>query len=314
MSAIDNGAAAPVAQTFLNGRRPNLADAPPETTLWGGSDVQPAKIEHVAGRVRWRTPAQVLRDRGAARAARVEARDAAQATESGMDGAAWFAALIWACLAVVAVTFVLSYHGLFEFGEKVAHQPAPLPAIVPLGVDALSLVALFATFLTSDAHWKVRAYCWLLFTLTVAVSVAGNAVYAISEVERIYREAGLNPLVQTWGYQQYSHVSGAALWPMFSAAALHLLIIARRHLAAKRARSRNVAETTETAENTDLLNRARAIEMVAAGWTCPAIAEDLGVPERSVQRWTQSIRQAMAPKTTPESLKPAVKRTPRATA
>lgn len=311
MTAIDNGIDARVPQAPLNGHQFDLSGGPLKPTVEGGFGRPPAKIEQVAGRSRRRSLAQVLRDR---RAARAQARDVALAAEPGMDGAAWFAALIWACLAVVAVTFVLSYHGLFEFGEKIAHQPAPLPAIVPLGVDALSLVALFATFLTSDAHWKVRAYCWLLFGFTVAVSVAGNGIYAMSEVDRIYRESGLDPAVQTWGYQQYSHVSGAALWPMFSAAALHLLIIARRHLAAKRAKSRNVAQATEQADIAAQLNRARAIEMVAEGMTCPAIADDLGVPRRNVERWTAGIRAALDAKNTPEPAKAPAKRTARATA
>jgi hypothetical protein len=311
MTAIDNRADARAPQERINGHQLDLSGGVLKPSTKDGRDSPSAMIEHVAGRTRWRTPAQVLRDR---RAARAQARDAAVAAESGMDGAAWFAALIWACFGVVAVTFVLSYHGLYEFGEKIAHQPAPLPAIVPLGVDALSLVALFATFLTSDAGIKVRAYCWMLFGFTVAVSVAGNAIYAVSEVDRIFRESGLDPVTATWDYQQYSHVAGAALWPAFAAAALHLLIIARRHLAAKRAKSRTVAQSVVQADITDQLNRARAIEMVAAGDPCSAIAEGLGVPERTVQRWTAAVRQAMAPKATPEpTTKTPAKRT-RATA
>lgn len=289
---IDRTPDAPVAETPANGHQPTLAADPFSAAVADSPDSPPAKIEPVAERTPRRGIRKRLADRRARHALKRDAALAESLDES--DWTRWFPALIWACVGVVAVTFVLSYHGLFEYGKLIAYQPEPLPTIVPLGVDALSLVALLATFLTRDAHWKVRAYCWLLFGFTVAVSIAGNAVYAISEVDRRAREAGLDPHAQTWDYHQYGAVAGSALWPAFSAAALHLLIIARRHLVDQRAKSRAAVAGHVQEDLTDQLNRARAIELIAEGATCGAIADELGVPRRTVERWTAGIRNLLS--------------------
>lgn len=260
------------------------------------ADQQPAKIKGLAQAWRDRRQARQGR-RDARRHQRQDDRDARRVRRAGSDHAdeqdwtRWYPALIGCAVAVVAVTFALSYHGLYEYAETIAHLPTPLPIVVPIGVDVFSLCALVATFLCRSANWRVRAYCWAMFGATVAVSIAGNALYAISDVEA--RQGSATDVV--WGYRQYGAVAGAALWPAFSAGALHLLIVARRHLNAQRATARAVAQQAERDENTEQLNRALAIELVAAGHGCPAIADQLGVPRRTVERWTAEIRSAMSP-------------------
>lgn len=254
----------------------------------------PAKIEPVAEARRTR----VLRQRWSERRARRQlARAEAQAKRlrdvagtDDVDLTRWYPALIWLAVGVVAVTFALSYHGLFEYAHNIAYLPTELALVVPIGVDVFSLCSLVATFLCRDAHWRVRAYCWTIFGLTVAVSVAGNAMYAAAEVGK--RHAASQ--VDRWTTLDFGAVAGAAVWPAFSAAALHLLIVARRHLSAQRARSATAAAVAEAAAAAEQLKRARAIELAAAGRSCVEIAEEIDQPKRTVERWTAEVRAALA--------------------
>lgn len=101
MTVIDNGTDARVAQTPLNGRPVEQAGGVLKPTPRDGSHVPPAMIENVAERPTRRSLGQVLSDRRTARAAK---REAALATDDGMNGAGWFRALIASCLGVVLVT------------------------------------------------------------------------------------------------------------------------------------------------------------------------------------------------------------------
>lgn len=209
------------------------------------------------------------------------------------DVTRWWPALVVAVVAVVVVTFVLSYHGLYEFGTRLAFLPRALAVAVPVGIDVFSLCALFATFLCRDAHWRVRFYCWLVFGTTVAVSVAGNAIYAVWAVEQRAAAVGVAARDVVWSYREYSAVGGAALWPALAAGALHLLIITRRHMATRSAKIMDLggAQVSEVERQ-----QAQAIIRVAEGDTCAAIADDMGLPVRTVQRWTAELRAAMAPR------------------
>lgn len=218
----------------------------------------------------------------------------------------WFAPLIngslttlWPAMVVtfvgvLAIGFVMSYHGLFTFGDEIMRWPRMLSALAPIGLDIFSMVGLIATFLTRDAPWRTKAYCWLVFGVTVALSVAGNAVPAIAHLDRDAAVAGTHT---RWGYAQVAVVAGAALWPALSAAALHLLIVVKRHLDEARDKVKNMAELAERTAADEALQRARAIELAATGATAAAILADLGLgtdKRRSVERWTEPIRAALA--------------------
>lgn len=255
---------------------------------------EPATVPAQPGRFRrWRDR------RAVARAGRVrdtmppnDAPTVDRPTRSPLDAtdwSRWYPALMWFAAGVVAVTFVLSYHGLYEFSVDVAHLPPTLAVIVPVGVDVFSLCCLAATFLLRDAPWLTRLYSWLMFGSTVAVSVAGNAVYAVSDVER--RGA------QAWGYLQYAAVVGAALWPAFSAGALHLLIVVRRNMERQRDTDRRAVATARAQHDAEERQQARALVLAAGGAPVSDILIDLGLDEsrrRAVERWTKPIRDALA--------------------
>lgn len=211
-----------------------------------------------------------------------------------VDWQRWYPALIFFAAGVVAVTFALSYHGLYEFAHTIVNLPYGLAIMVPVGVDVFSLCCLSATFLARDAPLRVRLYCWLMFAFTVGVSVGGNAVYAISDVQR---RAVLEPSPLRWGYLQVGAVIGAALWPAFSAGALHLLIIIRRHLQRQRDKIKLLSHEAEKAEAVETLLQARAIKRVVEGATVSDILAELKLPadqRRRVERWTEPIRAALA--------------------
>lgn len=210
------------------------------------------------------------------------------------DLAALWPAIVIAFLGVLAIAFAMSYHGLFVFGERIMGWMLGLCITAPIGVDVFSLVGLLATFLTRDATWRVRLYCWLAFLSTVALSVAGNAIsaYALLDLDAARRGAGFE-----WGYRQVSAIVGAAFWPALSAIALHVLIVVRRHLDGRRDSARLAAETARAAEDGEKLLQADAIVLAAAGATAVDIRKKLGLGEerqRTVERWTETIRAALA--------------------
>ncbi len=264
-----------------------------------------------------REAAQAMRwERHVARGRAKRENHAAPALDA-VDWGRWFPALMWFAAGVVAVTFVLSYHGLYENAARVVHLPEPLAILVPVGIDVFSLCCLTATFLLRDAPLRTRLYSWLMFGLTVAVSVAGNAVYAVSDVQR---RAGTTDVA--WGYLQLAAVIGAALWPAFSAGALHLLIVVRRHMERQRDKARQAAaeaerEAREQAAAIDraaaavALVKARAIVLAADGATVTEILTKLDLFEaqrRTVERWTKPVRDAMAAPRNGAAVKVASKR------
>jgi hypothetical protein len=181
---------------------------------------------------------------------------------------------------VVLVSFGLSFHGLYEFARVIVHLPEEFCLTVPFAVDLFALVAMVVAFLTHDAGWKVRAYCWGIVGGTVAVSVAANGIYAWDLLERS-------------GSTRYAvaAVAFAALWPLLSALSLHLIIVARRHLVRRRAAAEAAAQAAREVEEESI--RTRAELMALRGETTTTIAETLGQKERTVQRWTEGIRAAM---------------------
>lgn len=118
-------------------------------------------------------------------------------------------ALIGFTVLVAAVTFVLSFHGLDDYGRRVAHM-SRLSPLVPIGVDGLTLVAVMATSILRHAPLHVRAYAWFVFAISVALSVAGNLSHAIADH-------------LTWQGE-----IGSAAWPMLLAVASHLVIVTLR--------------------------------------------------------------------------------------
>lgn len=242
-----------------------------------------------------------------------------------VDWNRWYPALIWFAAGVVAVTFALSYHGLYEFAHKIVGLPFLLALMVPVGVDVFSLCCLAATFLTRDAPLRVRFYCWLMFACTVIVSVGGNAVYAAWFIQR----DSIATALDSWRYLPAAAVVGASLWPAFSAGALHLLIVVRRHMERIRDSVRHAAEVARRAAETAELRaqaerdaaaevqeaeaalEARAVVLAAGGATVSDILTGLDLDEsrrRAVERWTKPIRDALAQRQPAVAAKPATRR------
>jgi hypothetical protein len=113
-------------------------------------------------------------------------------------------------LIVAASSFALTYHGLYGYGRKVAHL-GDFAWLVPVAVDGATLCAIAATFLLAHTALRVRAYAWLVFFATNALSVLGNLAFA--------HAAGL-------GWQGSV---GAAAWPVLVTLVAHLGIVAWRH-------------------------------------------------------------------------------------
>lgn len=228
-------------------------------------------------------------------------------------------ALIGFTVLVAAVTFVLSFHGLDDYGRRVAGL-SRLSPLVPVGVDGLTLVAVSATSILRHAPLHVRAYAWFVFAISVGLSVAGNLSHAIADN-------------LTWQGE-----IGSAAWPMLLAVASHLVIVTLRARERQRdargeatpatdaapterqtpaptvARQRvTVNGTTATEPATDVAPRvttpraprtrqpsataagspaARARQMYLSGKSPAAIALALGISKRTVERHTAALRQA----------------------
>ena len=226
-------------------------------------------------------------------------------------------ALIGCTILVAAVTFVLSFHGLDDYGNRVARL-AYLSPLVPIGVDGLTLVAVAATSILRHAPWHIRAYAWLVFAISVGLSVAGNLSHAVAEQ-------------LTWQGE-----IGAAASPLLLALASHLVIVTLRAIErqqeAQRAAqagdsdapdvatpdapaSRPVAPTHDTPPArpshpvaprhvtvtrpprpnagprvTDVADRAR--QMWTAGKSHAEIALALGVSKKTAERYTEPLRRA----------------------
>lgn len=223
---------------------------------------------------------------------------------SGDVAALWPAAVV-AFAAVLVIGFTMSYHGLFEFGAVIMSWQTALCALAPIGVDLFSIVTLLATFLTHDARWRVRTYMWLALGCTVAVSVAGNA---LAEIAVAHAAADRAQKEFTWGYQQFSSVAGAAIWPFVYALALHVLIVVRRHLDGRHDKIVKLSQREADDAAAEQLLRARAIELAAAGTTVTDIVAALELDptkRRTVERWTETVRAALAG---PSPAKPATVR------
>lgn len=121
-------------------------------------------------------------------------------------------ALLFFTVVVAAVTFVLSFHGLSDYGARVAGIGGLMSWLVPIGVDGLTLCAVAATFLLRHSQFHVRAYAWAVFGVAVAASVAGNVSHAESR------------------HLAWDGQVGAAAWPVLLALASHLVIVTRRAL------------------------------------------------------------------------------------
>jgi hypothetical protein len=226
---------------------------------------------------------------------------------SGDVAALWPAAVV-AFAFVLVIGFTMSYHGLFEFGAVIMHWSVVLCALAPIGVDLFSMVTLLATFLTHDARWRVRVYMWMALGCTVAVSVAGNALAELAVAHAAAAKAGHE---FEWGYQQFSSVAGAAIWPFVYALALHVLIVVRRHLDHRGDKAKELSQQVADEAAAELLLRARAIELAAAGTTVTDILVALELEpakRRTVERWTETVRTALAG---PLAVKPATRRTTR---
>jgi hypothetical protein len=237
-------------------------------------------------------------------------------------------ALLAFTLFVGAVTFVLSFYGLRDYGWRVAGVPRPVAWLVPVGVDLLSLVGVAATFALRHAPWKPRSYAWTVFGVAVAASMGGNLSHA--QAHHL-----------TWQGRV-----GATAWPVFLALSAHMVIVVWRHMekpvraggtrsatwtpnSAPAVESRRVATATAAPATTataalpaaaatpssdttpvvslagrdrrrdtrpaaagDLRQRARDMYRDDPSLSCGAIARELKTIPRNVERWTKDMRQA----------------------
>lgn len=210
------------------------------------------------------------------------------------DLAALWPAIVVAFIGVLVIAFGMSFHGLYAFGDRIMNWVIGLCVAGPIGLDVFSLLCLIATFLTRDAPWRIRAYCWVALLATVAVSIGGNAISAYAALELV---AARRSEDLVWGYREVSAIVWAAFWPALSAVALHVLIVVRRHLDERRDKLRQRVAEVRAEQDTEELQQARAIVLAAQGVSTSDILEDLSADEskrRTVERWTQSVRQALA--------------------
>lgn len=252
-------------------------------------------------------------------------------------------AAVWALLAcltaVAVVTFVLSFHGLDDYGDRVADL-GRLSWLVPIGIDGLTLTAIAATFLLATAPFRVRLYAWLVFVAANAASVAGNLSHAHHR------------------HLPWDGAVGAAAWPIMLTLASHLAIVTRRALATRtpttpdpvtqapqpattnpereltfipdgdgmriidtsphlvspttdavpadtktrHARPRRQGRRAKTGGDSSLREDAR--RRYLDGELCAEIAAAVGRDKRTVQRWTEDLRQPTTPATPALTLTP----------
>jgi len=212
-----------------------------------------------------------------------------------------YGALIFFTVVVATVTFVLSFHGLDDYGVRVAGL-GRLSPLVPLGVDGLTLVAVAATYLLRFAPWRVRSYAWLVFAIAVGASVAGNLSHASA------RHLGRDGWV------------GAAAWPILLALASHMVIVTRRWME----RHRDVP-TSDTQPDTEPVAdqpeggpdprpfdpKAYARRQAGQGRAVAVIGRALreryrvDVSDKTVGRWTEDIRTRTNGGTPPATTEPA---------
>lgn len=226
-------------------------------------------------------------------------------SDTGRDITTAYRALVGFTALVAAVTFVLSFLGLYDYGWRVAGVPTWLAWLVPVGVDGLTLVAVAATYALRHEVFRARAYAWSVFAVAVLASTLGNLSHAVAR--------GL-----TWEGQV-----GAAAWPALLALASHLAIVAKRHLeragvaeqrdappvpvatstpsapTASPATSSPVApkrpaaktQPIRTARDSDSDLRATARDMYLGGERrLVKIAMKLNTSKRTVERWTKDLR------------------------
>lgn len=223
-----------------------------------------------------------------------------QISDTGRDIATAYRALVGFTGLVAAVTFVLSFLGLYDYGWRVAGVPTWLAWLVPVGVDGLTLVAVAATYALRHEVFRARAYAWSVFAVAVLASTLGNLSHAVAR--------GL-----TWEGQV-----GAAAWPALLALASHLAIVAKRHLErgdvaeargathepaatapattpraaapAARPATRKPAAARQAGGGPVRDKPARARQQYLAGERLASIAVSLGTNKRNVERWTKDLR------------------------
>lgn len=120
-------------------------------------------------------------------------------------------ALLVSLTIVLLVTFALSYKGLYDYGQRVAHFGVLSP-LVPIGVDGGQICAIYAIHALRRMSYGKRLYAWIVFLLFAGSSVAANAAHAL--------------------YQGYitAGVVGAAGTAAAGALLTHLVIFVKRHL------------------------------------------------------------------------------------
>jgi hypothetical protein len=231
--------------------------------------------------------------------------DASETPDTGSDSSSVHWAVVALLVLVVFIagsaSLMMSFHGLRDLVERVEDVHGWLSDVGPVGIDGLQLASLFAIIMTATAPIRVRAYLWLVFLGSIALSVVGNCVDAAA------RHAGGAGVV----------LSG--VWPALLAAATHVVVMAvrwwqssrpepkpsplerdivaevradlARAIPAAPASADLVEPSAKSAAQLRAIARSRyqnnsscrqvAIDMTTRGWS---------VSEKQVERWTKDLR------------------------
>lgn len=144
---------------------------------------------------------------------------------------------------VAVVAFVLSFHGLDDYGRRVAGL-GQLSPLVPIAIDGLTLLAVATTTLLRHSPWHVRAYAWFVFAVASGLSIGGNLAHAAAR--------HLPPAGEV----------GAVASPVVLALGSHLAIVTMRQLERQK-EQRQAAEAMRRAETESAVKAERRAARVA---------------------------------------------------
>lgn len=216
-------------------------------------------------------------------------------------------ALLAGLAVVAAVNFSLSFEGLYDFGRRLSQLHPILASFVPIGIEGFTLCTIGAIYILRHAPLRIRMFCWTVFVVPVALSVAGNVSHATTR--------GLHSVA----------VVASAFWPILLTLATHLVVVTVRYTErvvyessqmsydSDKGPSRVVASSSNTTDGTTKRNVAKPsrdapVRQVSAsedkqyatrraqeGATVSDIHMELvangcDINKRTVERWTQHIR------------------------
>lgn len=125
---------------------------------------------------------------------------------------------------IATLAYAINAWQVFGFARHVWQLPLALCFGAAVVADALSLAAVFATYLLRSAKRSVRAYAWAVFFGMTGLSIAAAESFAAwRNLPDVTKTAG-------GGTGQAAQVAAGAI-VVALALAVHLLIVVRRHVA-----------------------------------------------------------------------------------